>query len=162
MSPRHEIPRTARARAFATFAAGAGGRLLHLAALLTAEPPDKAPYARRLLTAALARAYADWDASRDDDPYERARQHLVTRYARSAWHRRLAPAGRPSGSGPLGPLTPCERVTVVLRLYEGVSEEQAAALLGLPVERVRAMTARATVLLTRPPGAAPGTAEPSR
>ncbi|CAM5378324.1 hypothetical protein SDIAM103S_02003 [Streptomyces diastaticus subsp. diastaticus] len=101
MSPRHEIPRTARARAFATFAAGAGGRLLHLAALLTAEPPDKAPYARRLLTAALARAYADWDASRDDDPYERARQHLVTRYARSAWHRRLAPAGlrAPARSG---------------------------------------------------------------
>ena len=31
---------------------------------------------------------------------------------------------------------------LVLRLYEGVAEEQTAALLGLPVERVRAICAR--------------------
>ncbi|MFD5181417.1 sigma factor-like helix-turn-helix DNA-binding protein [Streptomyces sp. NPDC058372] len=162
MSPRHEIPRTARARAFASFAAGAGGRLLHLATLLTAEPPGDAPYARRLLTAALARTYADWDTLRGGDPYDRTRQDLVARYARAAWHRRLVPAGRAPAPGPLGALTPPERVAVVLRLYEGVPEEQAAALLGLHVERVRALTARATVRLTRPPGAAPETPERAR
>ncbi|MFD4012565.1 sigma factor-like helix-turn-helix DNA-binding protein [Streptomyces albidoflavus] len=162
MSPGHEIPRTARARAFVSFAAGAGGRLLHLAVLLTGEAPDSTPYARRLLTAALSRAYADWDALRGDDPYDRTRQDLVARYARAAWHRRLGAAGRTRDPGPLGPLTPHERIAVVLRLYEGVPEEQAAALLGLPAERVRALTARASVRLARPPGGAPGAPEPAR
>ncbi|WP_436737055.1 sigma factor-like helix-turn-helix DNA-binding protein [Streptomyces sp. BBFR102] len=162
MSARHEIPRTARARAFASFAAGAGGRLLHLAALLTGEPPGDTPYARRLLTAALARAYADWDALRGDDPYDRARQDLVARYARAAWHRRLGATGREPDTGPLAPLTPHERVAVVLRLYEGVPEGQAAALLGLPVERIRALTARAAVRLAVPPGGGPDASEPAR
>ncbi|MER8257495.1 sigma factor-like helix-turn-helix DNA-binding protein [Streptomyces albidoflavus] len=162
MSPGHEIPRTARARAFVSFAAGAGGRLLHLAVLLTGEAPGSTPYARRLLTAALSRTYADWDALRGDDPYDRTRQDLVARYARAAWHRRLGAGGRTRDPGPLGPLTPHERIAVVLRLYEGVPEEQAAALLGLPAERVRALTARASVRLARPPGGAPGAPEPGR
>ncbi len=162
MSPRHEIPRTARARAFVSFAAGAGGRLLHLAALLTGEPPGSAPYARRLLTAALSRTYADWDALRGDDPYDRTRQDLVARYARAAWHRRLGSAGRTRDPGPLGPLTPHERVAVVLRLYEGVPEEQAAALFDTAERELGGVDARATVRLARPPGGAPGAPEPAR
>ncbi|NEC73824.1 sigma factor-like helix-turn-helix DNA-binding protein, partial [Streptomyces rochei] len=61
---------------------------------------------------------------------------------------------RPAGR--LGGLTPQERLILVLRLYEGVAEEQAAALLGLPVERVRTICDRATATLLHPP------AEPSR
>jgi DNA-directed RNA polymerase specialized sigma24 family protein len=49
---------------------------------------------------------------------------------------------------------------VVLRLYEGVAEEQTAAMLGLPAERVRAICARATAKLLHPPrGPAPAVAE---
>lgn len=46
---------------------------------------------------------------------------------------------------------PQERLILVLRLYEGVAEEQTAALLGLPTERVRTLCERATATLLHPP-----------
>ncbi|MGX4690167.1 sigma factor-like helix-turn-helix DNA-binding protein [Streptomyces sp. JNUCC 63] len=140
-----------RAREFEAFVAGAAGRLLHAATLLTAEAPDDNPRARRLLTLALAHTYACWDRLRGEDPYDRARRHLATRFAREAWHRHGGlgrTRRRPPGT--LAALTPQERLIVVLRLYEGVAEEQAAALLGLPVDRVRVICDRATVALTHP------------
>ncbi|WP_329147556.1 RNA polymerase subunit sigma-70 [Streptomyces niveus] len=133
-----------RAREFEAFVAGAAGRLLHVATLLTGEPAGATPHAEQLLTAALARAYADWDRLRDADPYDRVRTELATRYARGAW--RLPR----TGEGLLGRLGPRERLILVLRLYEGVAEEQTAALLGLPVERVRAICARAVTAMRRP------------
>lgn len=145
-----------RAREFETFVAGAAGRLLHTATLLTAEPPDDNPRARRLLTAALAHTYASWDRLRGEDPYDRARQQLAVRFARGAWHRYgglgwAHPQRRPKPGGVLHRLTPQERLILVLRMYEGVAEEQAAALLGLPTERVRAICARAMATLLHPP-----------
>ncbi|MFG2572663.1 sigma factor-like helix-turn-helix DNA-binding protein [Streptomyces sp. NPDC048481] len=168
-----------RAREFEAFVAGAGGRLLHTATLLTAESPADNPRARRLLTLALARTYACWDRLRGEDPYDRAREQLATRFAHYAWHEyvrrlydalpldRVLPHGRlpalrryvvperrrPAAAGPLALLTPQERLVLVLRLYEGVAEEQAAALLGLPVDRVRTLCDRATTALLRPPRA---------
>ncbi|PZH14852.1 RNA polymerase subunit sigma-70 [Streptomyces sp. NTH33] len=142
-----------RAREFEVFVAGAAGRLLHAATLLTAEAPDDNPRARRLLTLALAHTYACWHRLRGEDPYDRARRHLATRFAREAWHRRGGPGRtrlRPPGT--LAALTPQERLVVVLRLYEGVAEEQAAALLGLPPDRVRVLCDRAIVALTQPTG----------
>ncbi|MFF9351364.1 RNA polymerase [Streptomyces sp. NPDC014734] len=141
-----------RAREFDSFVAGAAGRLLHTATLLTAEPLRPAganPRALRLLTAALARTYARWDRSRGEDPYDRTRQELVVRFAREVWRHH-----RPRG-GPLDPLTPQERLVLVLRLYEGVAEEQAAALLELPADRLRAVCNRsvATMRGTRRPTA---------
>ncbi|MFE1751371.1 sigma factor-like helix-turn-helix DNA-binding protein [Streptomyces anandii] len=141
-----------RAREFEAFVAGAAGRLLHAATLLTAEAPDANPRARRLLTLALAHTYACWHRLRGEDPYDRARQYLATRYAREVWHQHTALGrGRPRPPGTLAVLTPQERLIVVLRLYEGVAEEQAAALLGLPAERVRAICDRAITTLTHPP-----------
>ncbi|MFE7565716.1 sigma factor-like helix-turn-helix DNA-binding protein [Streptomyces sp. NPDC057539] len=138
-----------RAREFETFAAGAAGRLLHAAVLLTGEPPDATPRAQRLLIAALSRTYAEWDRlSGDDgeDPYDRARRELVLRFAREAAWRAPARRGRRPG-GVLGELGPQERVVLVLRLYEGLAEEQTAALIGLPVERVRVVCARAVAAM---------------
>ncbi|MGW0828280.1 sigma factor-like helix-turn-helix DNA-binding protein [Streptomyces sp. NPDC002845] len=146
-----------RAREFEAFVAGAAGRLLHAATLLTAEPPDDNPRARRLLTLALAHTYASWDRLRGEDPYDRARQQLTVRFARGAWHQ-YGGLGRfrPSPDSVLARLTPQERLIIVLRLYEGVGEEQTAALLGLPLERVRAICDRATATLLHPPrGPAP-------
>jgi DNA-directed RNA polymerase specialized sigma24 family protein len=146
-----------RAREFEAFVAGAAGRLLHAATLLTAETPDDNPRARRLLTLSLAHTYASWDRLRGEDPYDRARQYLATRFARGAWHQYggLGRARQHPGS-PLAALTPQERLILVLRFFEGVAEEQAAALLGLPAERVHAICDRATATLLHPPrGPAP-------
>ncbi|MFJ8730619.1 sigma factor-like helix-turn-helix DNA-binding protein [Streptomyces bauhiniae] len=136
-----------RAQEFGGFVAGAAGRLLHTATLLTAEAPDANPRARRLLTRALAHTYAHWDHPPGEDPYDRARGHLATHYARAAWHR-----SRPYG--PLAALSPRERLVLVLRLYEGLADEQTAALLGLPAERVRALCDRATATVLHPPSGA--------
>ncbi|WP_329455958.1 sigma factor-like helix-turn-helix DNA-binding protein [Streptomyces sp. NBC_01497] len=131
-----------RAQEFESFVAGAAGRLLHTATLLTGEPPGAAPRALRLLTAALAATYADWPGLRGSDPYDRARQELAMRYARSAAWR-----GRHTRDGVLGVLGRQERLVLVLRLYEGADEGQTAALTGLPVERVRVLCARAVATL---------------
>lgn len=132
-----------RAREFESFLAGAAGRLLHAAHLLTGEPSDAAPHAQRLLTAALAATYADWDRLRGEDPYVRARQELATRFGRSLWPVR---SGR---AGVLGTLGRQERVVLVLRVYEGIGEEQTAAMIGLPVERVRVICARAVATMRK-------------
>ncbi|MEU6847280.1 sigma factor-like helix-turn-helix DNA-binding protein [Streptomyces sp. NPDC046716] len=137
-----------RAREFEAFVAGAAGRLLHAATLLTAEPSDDNPRARKLLTASLARTYASWDRLRGEDPYDCARKELAVRFARGAWPLRLQHR-RPGGV--LRRLSPQERLILVLRLFEGVGEEQVAALLGLPMERVRAVHTRAMGLVLHPP-----------
>ncbi|MFE5397959.1 sigma factor-like helix-turn-helix DNA-binding protein [Streptomyces sp. NPDC056568] len=144
-----------RAREFEAFVAGAAGRLLHAATLLTAEPPADNPRARRLLALSFAHTYASWDRLRGEDPYDRARQYLAGRFAHELRHRYGGGPGRTRRppAGPLSGLAPQERLILVLRLYEGVAEEQAAALLGLPVERVRTVCDRATATLLHPPAA---------
>ncbi|UUU24608.1 sigma factor-like helix-turn-helix DNA-binding protein [Streptomyces sp. DSM 40750] len=158
MRERHGAQGARRAREFEAFVAGAAGRLLQTATLLTAEPPNDNPRARRLLTHALAHTYAIWDRLRGEDPYDRTRQQLALRFARGAWHHHGL--FRPAPGGALGMLSPQERLILVLRLYEGVAEEQTAALLGLPVERVRTICLRAMATVLHPPReAARGVAE---
>ncbi|WP_369146158.1 sigma factor-like helix-turn-helix DNA-binding protein [Streptomyces sp. R44] len=130
-----------RTREFEAFVAGAAGRLLHAATLLTAETRARNPYAQALLTAALAHTYAVWDRLRDEDPYDLARRDLAARFARTAWRHH---GGQ---DGVLAVLSPQERLVVVLRLYEGVAEEQVAALLGLSETRVRVVCARSVATL---------------
>ncbi|MFF9602816.1 sigma factor-like helix-turn-helix DNA-binding protein [Streptomyces sp. NPDC014684] len=140
-----------RAREFEAFVAGAAGRLLHAATLLTGEAPNDAPRARRLLAPALAHTYARWHRLRGEDPYECARQYLATRFAHEAWrHYGAVGRGRPHPRSPLAELAPQERLILVLRMFEGVAEEQTAALLGLPVERVHAISDRATATVLHP------------
>lgn len=150
-----------RAREFEAFVAGAAGRLLHAATLLTGEPFGAAPAAQGLLVGALSRTYADWDRLRGEDPYEHTRRDLAAHFAHTARRYR-----RPRG-GMLAGLSPQERLMLVLRLYEGVAEEQVAASLGLPVARVRALCTRAmTAVLSGAAGGgarwqrAPAGAEP--
>ncbi|MER8013047.1 sigma factor-like helix-turn-helix DNA-binding protein [Streptomyces griseoluteus] len=150
MRDRRDVRDARRAQEFGGFVAGAAGRLLHTATLLTAEPPDANPRARRLLTRALAHTYAHWDHPPGEDPYDRARGHLATHFARGMIRHRSRP------HGPLAALSPRERLVLVLRLYEGLANEQTAALLGLPADRVRALCDRATAtVLHPPPGAVP-------
>jgi hypothetical protein len=138
---------------FAAFTAGAGGRLLHSATLLTGDPAA----AERLLTAVLARVYADWFRMRAEDPYEQARSEMVRRFHHRPWWR------RPRG-GTLDRLSGQERLVITLRFFEGVAEEQTAAQLGLPADRVRAICARATATLRsrpEPPPAGPADGGPA-
>ncbi|MFJ9939062.1 sigma factor-like helix-turn-helix DNA-binding protein [Streptomyces erythrochromogenes] len=121
---------------FEAFVAGAAGRLLHVAVLLTGEPES----ARRLLAGALARTYAHWRRLRTDDPYDFTRHELCSAFARTGWRHH-------GGSGVLARLSPPERLVLVLRLYEGLAEEVTAAQLGMPVERVRVLCNRAVSLL---------------
>ncbi|CAL9564329.1 hypothetical protein SUDANB176_04708 [Streptomyces sp. enrichment culture] len=152
MRPRHASRDLRRVREFEAYVAGAGGRLLHTATLLTAETPGDNPRARRLLTLALAHTYASWDRLHGEDPYDVTRQYLATRFARGAWHRHGGLfRSRAHPESLLARLTPQERLILVLRLYEGVAEEQAAALLGLPPDRVRTICHRAMAVLLRPP-----------
>ncbi|MDH6516840.1 hypothetical protein M2163_006179 [Streptomyces sp. SAI-135] len=157
MRQRQTSQGTRRSREFEAFVAGAAGRLLHAATLLTAESPEDNPRARRLLTLALAHTYACWDRLRGEDPYDRARQYLALRFAHGAWRRHgVLLGGRTHPDSPLSRLTPQERLIVVLRLYEGVAEQQTAALLGLPAERVHTICDRATATLLHPTrGSAP-------
>lgn len=163
MRERRAAQERRRAREFEAFVAGAAGRLLRAATLLTAEPEDRrAPAAERLLTLALARTYAAWDRLRGEDPYDRTRQEMAAHFAHSAWRERLPRAlgrgTRPPPGGLLGRLSPQERLVLVLRLYEGVAEEQTAAQLGLPAERVHALCLRAVGHMRSNPPA--GHAEP--
>ncbi|MER5274787.1 sigma factor-like helix-turn-helix DNA-binding protein [Streptomyces sp. NPDC002809] len=158
MRERHAVRLRRRAQEFEAFVAGAAGRLLHTATLLTSEPADPPgtnERALRLLTAALARTYADWDRLHGEDPYDRTRQDLATRFARQAWRHR-----RPRG-GQLDRLTPQERLVLVLRLYEGVPEEQTAALLGVHADRIRVICIRASATM-RGAGSAPGRRDRTR
>ncbi|KIF01682.1 RNA polymerase [Streptomyces sp. RSD-27] len=145
--------RSGRDPEFEAFVAGAAGRLLHVAVLLTAEPPARAFAAHRILAGALARTYAHWERLRGDDPYDHTRQEVCAAYARTA--RRLPP-----GSGVLAPLSPPQRLVLVMRVYEGVAEEVTAAQLGLAPERVEALRNRAVAVLreTARPVAEPGAA----
>ncbi|OIK27145.1 sigma factor-like helix-turn-helix DNA-binding protein [Streptomyces malaysiense] len=155
MRDRRVVRGTDRAQEFEAFVAGAAGRLLLAATLLTAEAPDANPRARRLLTLALGHTYARWHRLRGEDPYDCARQYLAVRFARTIWHRHRFPGrARPEPRGPLAGLNPQERLVLVLRMYEGVAEEQTAALLGLTAERVHTVCDRATSLVLHPVGAA--------
>ncbi|OKK20842.1 RNA polymerase [Streptomyces sp. CB00455] len=124
---------------FESFVAGAAGRLLHVAVLLTGDPEA----ARRLLAGALARTYASWRHLRGDDPYDHTRQELCAAFARTGRRHH-------GGAGVLARLTVAERLVLVLRIYEGVAEEVTAAQLGLPAERVRVLCNRAVAALRSP------------
>ncbi|MCX4636543.1 sigma factor-like helix-turn-helix DNA-binding protein [Streptomyces sp. P9-2B-2] len=139
------------AREFERFVAGAAGRLLHTATLLTGEPAARpAPAAEELLLRALSRTYADWDRLRGDDPYAHTRQELAALFTHTARRHR-----RPRG-GLLDRLSPQERLVLVLRFHEDVAEEQTAAQLGLPSERVHTLCLHALgELRSRRPGPAP-------
>ncbi|MFI5616607.1 sigma factor-like helix-turn-helix DNA-binding protein [Streptomyces sp. NPDC051567] len=141
-------------REFEAFVASAAGRLLRVAALLTAGPETGDAAARRLLTGALARTYADWRRLRGEDPYDATRQELCAAFARTGRRHH-------GGVGVLAPLSPPERLVLVLRSYEGLAEEVTAARLGLSPDRVRTRYHRAVAVLRPTAPAAPATDGPS-
>jgi Sigma-70, region 4 len=130
-----------RIREFESFVGGAAGRLLHVSTLLTCED---AAAAEEVLCQALSRTYLNWNRLRGEDPYTYTRQELVAACLRRAGTRWLHRGPR---TGHLARLTTQERLVLVLRLVEGVDEEQIAAMLGMAPERVHALCTRAAATL---------------
>ncbi|MCX5404998.1 RNA polymerase [Streptomyces sp. NBC_00335] len=169
---------------FEAFVAGAAGRLLRVAILLTAEPATSTADARSdtrsgdpagdpagdqagapapsdtiaAAEAPAARGLLGGALARTYANWRRLRGDDPYDHTRQELCAAFARTGRRhhGGSGVLGRLSPLERLVVVLRLYEGVAEEVTAAQLGLAPERVRALCDRAVAQLRVRPSAAPG------
>lgn len=142
--------------AFRAFVEDNGATLLHAARLLTGDHHR----GEDLVQTALTRVYLKWD--RIDAPLGYARKALVTAHIDST--RRRWWGERPTESLPecaddssavgaaderdqlrrlLAGLTPRERAVVVLRYYCDLSEQEAAATLGVPVGTVKSTCSRA-------------------
>ncbi len=177
MSPRAER----RDAEFRAFVEASGPTLLHAARLLTGDHHR----AEDLVQGALIKLYLRW--SRIGEPLAYARRALVTGYIDTTRRRMSSerpvgtvpdavpptaagvPAGVPDAIGAaderdglrrlLAGLEPRERALVVLRYYCDLSEQQAAAELGLPLGTVKSTTSRALARL-RVATSSPDTASP--
>ncbi|GAA5202064.1 SigE family RNA polymerase sigma factor [Rugosimonospora acidiphila] len=140
--------------AFVTFVESAWQRHLRLAMLLTGDRWQ----AEELLQDSLVRMYERWrKLDRHEDLHAYLRRMLVNGRT-SMWRRRRREnlvAETPERSVPAGfdsdvevknalmSLPPRQRAVVVLRLYEDLTERQAAAALGCSIGTVKSQYARA-------------------
>jgi RNA polymerase sigma-70 factor (sigma-E family) len=146
-----EVPKVA---AFDEFVAAQSTRLLRVAYLLTRDHGR----AEDLLQTALAKTWQSWRRI-DADPESYVRKVLVNTYA--TWWRRRWKDERPTGRLPeqlydevestvrqdlwaaLGRLPRGQRVVVVLRFFEDLSEAETARVLDCSIGTVKSQTARA-------------------
>ncbi|WP_406077504.1 SigE family RNA polymerase sigma factor [Micromonospora sp. NBC_00858] len=147
-------PLSAADTAFAVFVESAWQRHLRLAMLLTGDRWQ----AEELLQDSLVKMYERWrKLSQHDDLHAYLRKVLANNHT-SMWRRRrreslvadvperAAPAAADSDAElkrALLSLPPRQRAVVVLRLYEDLSERQAAEALGCSVGTVKSQYARA-------------------
>jgi RNA polymerase sigma-70 factor (sigma-E family) len=146
--------------AFRAFVQANGATLLHAARLLTGDHHR----GEDLVQTALTRLYLKWD--RVDAPLAYARKALVTAHIdaqrRRWWGERPTEVLPETATGNdatdasesrdelrrlLAELAPRERAVVVLRYYCDLSEQDAAATLGIPVGTVKSMCSRALARL---------------
>ncbi len=143
--------------AFREFVEANGAALLHAARLLTGDHQR----GEDLVQTALTRVYLKWD--RIDAPMAYARKALVTAHIDSTrrrwWGEKPTetlpelPAAQSSAVSAaderdqlrrlLAALSPKERAVIVLRYYCDLSEQDAAATLGMPVGTVKSTCSRA-------------------
>jgi RNA polymerase sigma-70 factor (sigma-E family) len=148
---------------FETWVAARTAALMRTAYLLTGDWQR----AEDLLQTALMRCYPRWE--RIDDPEAYVRRTLVVTYA--GWRRRrwtgevpgplperpdvtdahAAADARTDALRLLASLPPRQRAVVVLRYYEGLSESEIAAVLGVSTGTVKSQAARALARLRRSP-----------
>lgn len=166
-------------RSFEEFMAAAGPALLRTAWMLTGD----ASSAEDLLQTALAKTWPRWAGlAARGDPAAYVRKAMVNTqisWWRRRWRAEVPTASMPeraSGADALGAvddrsvlraalaeLPARQRAVVVLRYYEDLSEEQAAAVLGCAVGTVKSQAAKGLARLrtaigsepSRPSGAAP-------
>ncbi|WP_448616695.1 sigma factor-like helix-turn-helix DNA-binding protein [Modestobacter sp. URMC 112] len=152
---------------FRTFVAEHEGPLLRTAYLLTGDLRT----AEELLAAALARTHRRWRWGAAADPVAAVRRAMVRNRPRT--RHRTEDAVRGGADAPPLPaevealrralvdLPPRTRAALVLRLHEGLTEAQAADVLGCPPDLVATLTAEGTaVLRARGPVGQPTSASP--
>ena len=138
------------------FVAARSSRLLRLAYLLTRDWA----LAEDLLQAALVKAWFAWTRL-DGEPEAYVRKVIATTYVswrRRRWTRELSHGDLPERAAPdgtgavedrlglwpaLGRLPARQRTVLVLRFFEDLSEQQAAAVLGVSVGTVKSQTSKA-------------------
>ena len=144
---------------FAAFVAARWGALVRFGYLLVGDHG----HAEDLVQQALERTWRRWDAVRTDRPEAYVRAALVnlatSRWRRRSSHERPAPDRRVDGAAPaehpqgryplqdllwveLQALPPRMRATVVLRVWEDLSEGETARLLGCSPGSVRSQLSR--------------------
>jgi RNA polymerase sigma-70 factor (sigma-E family) len=146
---------------FAAFVAARGQAMQRTAFLLTGDWA----LAEDLLQTALARVYPRWERIERDDPDAYVRKVLVNTW--SSWWRRKWRGERPSADLPdqpgpdayadadrrravaiaLATLPPKQRVVIVLRFHEDMTEAQVANALGISVGTVKSQAAKALTKL---------------
>jgi RNA polymerase sigma-70 factor (sigma-E family) len=149
------------AESFDAFVAARSRALVRTAYLLTRDHA----LAEDLVQTALAKAWFHWTRIREDNPEPYVRRTLVTTYA-SWWRRRwngeiptdeLPDAAAPPGEERLdlwdaiGRLPKKQRITLVLRFYEDLTEAETARLMGLSLGTVKSQTAKALAKLRLDP-----------
>jgi RNA polymerase sigma-70 factor (sigma-E family) len=155
--------RAAREREFVEFVEAFSARLLRTAELLLGDRHQ----AEDLVQTALLKLYRVWGRERRADPLAYVRRVMLN--TRTDWWRRRSTHERPIAEMPevavddgseaqlradvigraLAALTPTERVVVVLRYYDDLTEVQTAHALGVAVGTVKSNAARALGKLRR-------------
>ena len=156
---------------FTAFVLARSARLVHFARMLCGD----IGLAEDLVQTALEKAYLRWDRIEMADPFGYVRQAVVNQHLswvrRRFWRERPSgdsaeldlyadrPVADPSGAvdhrvavgAALSALTQRERAVVVLRYVEDLTEQQAAAILGVAVGTVKSANARALAKLRAAP-----------
>ena len=135
---------------FADFMAARQAALLRTAYLLTGDPGS----ARELVTDSLGRLHLSWDEVRSEEGADAFVRRALFRAHTSRWSRLR------SGQRPAPPqakdsdlwrairsLPPRQRALVVLGHYEGLSDSEAADVLGMSVNRASSLAAKARAAL---------------
>lgn len=149
------------AESFDGFVAARSRALVRTAYLLTRDHA----LAEDLVQTALAKAWFHWSRIREDNPEPYVRRILVTTYAswwRRRWHSEIPTDDLPDSPAPagedgldlwdaIGRLPRRQRVTLVLRYYEDLTEAETARLLGTSVGTVKSQTAKALAKLRLDP-----------
>ncbi|MGW6281040.1 SigE family RNA polymerase sigma factor [Kribbella sp. NPDC055071] len=161
---------------FDAFVAARSTALLRTAYLLTRDHA----LAEDLVQTALAKAWFHWSRIQADDPEPYVRRILVTTYA--SWWRRRWTGEVPTAELPESPTPPREdgfdlwdalgrlprrqRVVVVLRFYEDLSEAETARVMGTSPGTVKSQTSKALAKLRLDPALStvdlPAEQEPQR
>jgi RNA polymerase sigma-70 factor (sigma-E family) len=154
-----------RCEEFADFVRARGAALQRTAFLLTGDWAA----AEDLLQTVLARSYVAWSRIRHEDPEGYIRAVLVNTYA--SWWRRRWRGELPTGTVPdrpapdeytavddraalaaaLGRLPRRQRITIVLRFHEDMTEAAVAATMHCSIGTVKSQTAKALARLRTDP-----------